>query len=239
MAVVSPPKFRGLFVTGTDTGVGKTHITAALATRFARMGYRVGVYKPVCSGAVIDSSGATVWEDVVRLSASVGNRFPTERICPRQFAAPLAPPCAAAIEGVHLSLDDMLSGLDWWHDQVDLLLVEGVGGWQCPLTATHTIRDFAKEVGFPVLLVARQQLGTISHTLLTLESIKAVDLPVLGVALNQVSALPDASINWNAKAIRVYGGDPMVWNIPFDSGHQLHDEPTLISMSERLYEQLS
>ncbi len=236
---------QGLLITGTDTGVGKTYLTARIARNLASMGVRVGVYKPACSGGQTTANDRIAWEDLEQLADALDGRFPVERICPYRLRAPLAPPVAALEEGLSLSLPNMLAGIEWWRDQVDVLLVEGVGGWLCPLTASHTVRDFAHELQFPVLVVARQQLGTINHTLLTVESIRQAGLTVMGVVLNQTSPHVDDSAAGNAGQIRNFGHVSEVWKLPCEplqtdntpllQAHQrLQDSPTLVSITDFL-----
>jgi len=187
----------GLFITGTDTGIGKTYVACSIIRAAVTQGLRIGAYKPVCSGAEI-VDGRPRWEDVEALAAALQDDLPPERICPQRFLAPLAPPAAAAAEGRRVDEPLLADGVDWWRDQVDLLVVEGVGGWLCPLAESRTIAELAAELGFPVLVVAANRLGTINHTLLTLESIRSRGLSVAGIVLNDVSMRSDLSVATNA-----------------------------------------
>lgn len=182
---------RGLFVTGTDTGVGKTYLTALIAREASDEDIEVGVYKPVCSGIEVGPDGRTFWPDVARLSEAVGGRYPLERICPQRFSAALAPPVAARLEGATVDGAQLRTAARWWRGRVDLLLIEGVGGLLCPLTETTTVADLALDLGYPLLIVARLGLGTINHTLLTAEIARARGLAVAGVVLNDVEGRSD------------------------------------------------
>lgn len=190
---------RGLFITGTDTGVGKTHVASAIVRRLRQVGVRVGAYKPVASGAENDA-GKTTWADVERLRAALAGEFPAERICPQRFVAPLAPPVAARYEGRTVDSTLLRDGALWWREHADLLVVEGAGGLLSPLTDTETNADLAVDLGFPLLVVARQTLGTINHTLLTLEAACRRKLAVAGLILNDAVRPPvdDLSIASNA-----------------------------------------
>jgi len=186
---------RGLFITGTDTDVGKTYVTAAIARQLRAGGWRPGACKPVCSGAEPGHTGEPRWNDVEVLAAAIGieNR---SLICSQCFRAPLAPPVAAHQEGTTVSWQRMLDGVTAWQNAVDapdidLLLIEGVGGLLCPLTEQHTVADFAVAVAFPVIIVARLGLGTINHTLLTIESAQARGLTIAGVILNDGQGLAE------------------------------------------------
>ncbi len=174
----------GLFITGTDTGVGKTFVTTRIARELRAAGVRVGIYKPACSGAETNTDGEPTWEDVDAHFHSLGGQFSRERICPQCFHAPLAPPVAAAEEGKIVDAERLQSGADWWRGEVDVLLIEGAGGLLCPLTETTTIADFAVELGYPLLIVARLGLGTINHTLLTVEVAQSRGLSIAGIVLN-------------------------------------------------------
>lgn len=219
---MTTPSARGLFVTGTDTNVGKTVITAMLARALRASGQRPGIFKPVCSGAEFTPHGP-VWNDIEVHFNALGGLVDRDRICPQRFTAPLAPPLAARAEGRQLDEDIWQQGLNWWRDQCDWLLVEGVGGFLCPLSDDSTIADFASRLRFPLLIVARAGLGTINHTLLTIEAIRARDLPILGVILNDATpAVDDPSRADNAREIARRGGCPVLAEISY---HYLPDLP--------------
>jgi len=179
----------GLFVTATDTGVGKTYLTALIARSLREIGMRVGAYKPVCSGADVAADGTVSWADVRTLAEAIGGGADQGRICPLRFKAPLAPPVAARLEGAVIDFERLRDGAAWWQGRVDVLLVEGVGGLLCPLTERETIADLAVELAYPLLVVARLGLGTINHTLLTVEAAQRRGLRVIGVVLNEAEPL--------------------------------------------------
>lgn len=184
MSAASKP-LAGLFVVGTDTDVGKTYLTARIARQLLDAGTSVGVYKPACSGAEPSGDRTPVWGDVETLSAALDHRFPRERICPQTFRAPLAPPVAARLE--HREVDENLlrEGINWWRGRVDVLLIEGIGGLLCPVSDHKTVCDLAEQWKFPLLVVARLGLGTINHTLLTVEVAQNRGLNVAGIVLNE------------------------------------------------------
>ena len=202
---------RGLFITGTDTGVGKTYVTAALARELSRRGLKVGAYKPVATGVTTDPGGGTSWADIDRLAAALADRHGSDRICPQRFRAPVAPPVAARLEGTRVDAQLLREGANWWRGRVDVLLVEGVGGLLCPLTDDETVADLAGDLGLPLLIVARQALGTINHTLLTIEVARSRGLRMAGVVLNEVEpAASDASAATNADEIESRGQVPVL-----------------------------
>jgi dethiobiotin synthetase len=186
---------RGIFITGTDTDVGKTFVTSAIAAELHSAGRRVGIYKPVCSGAEETADGSFRWRDVETHVAALGNAFPREWICPQCFRAPAAPPVAARLEGAVIDRGLISAGLRHWSSHVELLLIEGVGGFLCPLTDSETVADFAVEAGCPVLLVSASKLGVINQTLLTLEAIRNRKLPIAGIILNHVRPPEDGFLD--------------------------------------------
>ncbi len=196
---------RILVVTGTDTGVGKTHVVSMIARQVRCDGTSVGIYKPACSGAETLADGSLVWDDVERLHAALDSGFERDRICPQRFRAPLAPPVAARREGQAVDPRLIREGLRWWLGRVDLLLVEGAGGLLSPIAERsaagncaksaggdefETIADLAAEFSAPLLVVARLGLGTINHTLLTVEGAQRRGVVVSGVILNQETPGP-------------------------------------------------
>lgn len=177
---------RGLFITGTDTGVGKTHIACEIVRELRAAGRRVGAFKPACSGAWIDVHSQSHWDDVEQLRAALGQKnVADDQLCPQRFLAALAPPVSAHSEGRKVDLDVIQRAFDAWKTRCDILVVEGAGGLLCPLTADLTIADWAAQIGFPLVIVARLGLGTINHTLLTVEAAQHRDLPIAGILFNE------------------------------------------------------
>jgi len=218
-------KIQGLFITGTDTDVGKTHIACGVARQLLREGVDVGVYKPAASGAEQDDQGRAIWRDVEELWEATGRRFERQQICPQQFAAPLAPPAAAAEEGRAVDRRLLRDGAEWWNSQCDFLLVEGVGGLLAPIAAEETVADLAVDLGFPLILVARLGLGTINHTLLTIEVARSRGLSVAGVILNESTPLGnDLSVKTNAESISRFSEVPVL--VTVRSGEDIQDAQT-------------
>jgi len=189
-----------LFVTGTDTGVGKTFVTCALAHAHRTLGRRVGVAKPIETGVT------TVPEDAMRLRAAADDRAPLDDVCPYRFQAPLAPAVAAAREGRTVDVDRIAALLARRMQEVDVLLVEGAGGLLVPLTDALTYLDLAVRARLPVLIVAANRLGTVNHTALTARVATAAGLDVRGFVLSQPTPTTDESAASNAETIiRVTG----------------------------------
>lgn len=207
---------RGLFITGTNTGVGKTVITAALARLLAGQGHRVGVYKPVCSGSDRDAAGNEFWRDIRELSEAVNHRFDTSQICPQRFSAPLAPPSAAKLEGRSVDAALLRDGITAWSGEVDLLLVEGIGGWLSPIAENETVADLACDLGFPILMVTALELGAINHTLLTAEAICNRGLTLAGIVANQTrSGIDDDLIRETLSEIQRFSRVPVLAHVPY------------------------
>jgi dethiobiotin synthetase len=175
----------GLFVTGTDTGVGKTYVGAMIARALRSAGHRVGVYKPAASGCR-RQRGKLVSDDAVALWEAAGRPGPLERVCPQRFLAPLAPHLAAREEGRRLDPALLRNGLEYWQSRADVIVVEGAGGLMSPLGDEEYVADLASAFGFPLVVVARNALGTINQTLQTLIAAAAFGdgLEVAGIVLN-------------------------------------------------------
>lgn len=181
----NPP---GLFITGTDTGVGKTYIAAQVSMSLAHAGYRVGVYKPAASGCCVNSTGGLISDDAVALWHAAGKPGDLEFVCPQRFAAPLAPHLAATAEGKQIDRQLLRSGIDYWRKRSDVLIVEGAGGLLSPLSETDFVADLALEFGYPLVVVAANRIGAINQVLQTLLVAKAFKqgLSVAGIVLNDV-----------------------------------------------------
>jgi dethiobiotin synthetase len=182
---MNPQAVPGIFVTGTNTGVGKTYVTACLARTLRQRGVRVGVYKPVASGCVLHE-GQWISEDAIALWEAAGRIGTWQAVCPQRFAAPLAPPLAAAAEGSAVDPALLRSGLQYWLQHADLVLVEGAGGLMSPVTDHEFVADLAYDFGFPLLVVAPNTLGVINQTLQTLITAATFcdGLQVAGIVLN-------------------------------------------------------
>ncbi len=215
---VLPLKIPGLMIVGTDTDVGKTYVSCAIAKQLVSEGTLTGVYKPACSGSMIDDqTGTPYWEDAELLAQAVNHRFPIEKICPQRFQAPLAPPVAAQKEGTKVDEALLKEGALWWQDQADFLIVEGVGGVLCPLSENLLITDFVAALNYPVLIVARAGLGTVNHSLMTIEILKKQGLQIAGLILNDVDPqLNDESRMSNAALIQQWTTVPVLSFVPFE-----------------------
>jgi dethiobiotin synthetase len=195
-----------LFITGTDTGVGKTFVACALATALRARGRRVSVMKPIETGVAGEP------EDAVRLRDAAGDPAALDDICPYRLRAPLAPAIAARLEGVRIDLDRLVAHIERRADAADVLLVEGAGGLAVPVVGTTTWLELVARVRLPLLLVGANRLGTINHAALTVRVARAAGVPVRGFVLSQPTPTADASATSNAEAIQALTGVPC-WGV--------------------------
>ncbi len=210
---------RGLFVTGTDTDVGKTYVGAMIARALVGAGYRVGVYKPVASGCR-HLAGTLVSDDALSLWKAAGSPGTLHQVCPQRFAAPRAPHLAAAAEGKTLDSQLLREGLKPWLVESDVVLVEGAGGLMSPLGARELVADVAADFGFPLLVVARNRVGAINHVLQTLVAASAAGrgagLKVAGIVLTETEPGVDAeAARETATEIRRLASAPVLAELSF------------------------
>jgi dethiobiotin synthetase len=158
---------RGLFITGTGTGVGKTYVTALIARALRTAGKRVGVYKPVATDCQL-RDGELISADAVALWDAAGRPGSLEQVCPQRFAAPLAPHLAARAEGRRVDRQLLWDGIAVWRGTCEIVLVEGAGGLMSPLSDDDYNADLAADLGYPLVVVSANSLGTINATLQTL-----------------------------------------------------------------------
>jgi dethiobiotin synthetase len=190
---MAAPSVRGLFFTGTSTEVGKTYVAALVAAELVAAGYRVGVYKPVASGCE-QRDGELISGDATRLWQAAGQPGEFAAVCPQCFAAPLAPHLAARCEGRRVDPELLRRGLAYWIERSEIVLVEGAGGLMSPISDEDFVADLAADLGFPLVVVAANELGVINQTLQTLITAAAFrdGLPVAGIVLNETHP-PDAA----------------------------------------------
>lgn len=213
----SPP--RGLFITGADTDVGKTYVGAMVARDLVAAGHRVGVYKPAASGCRLEG-GELISDDALALWRAAGCPSTLEQVCPQRFAAPLAPHLAARAAGLRLDSGLLRAGLAPWLEQSDIVLVEGAGGLMSPLGDDEYVADLAYDFGFPLIIVARNALGTINGTLQTLitAAVFRDGLDVAGIVLNATSsAASDPSCDSNYDEISRHARPPVLADVAWNA----------------------
>ena len=194
MDAKAPP---GLFIAGTDTEVGKTYVTALIARSLVAAGKNVGVYKPVASGCAMNPQADPPVDDPDVLWHAAGCPGAATAVCPQRFVAPLAPHLAARSEGKSVDESLLRSGIRYWQERSEIVLVEGVGGLMSPISENDYVADLAIEFAYPLIVVAPNTLGVINQTLQTLivaETFRE-GLEVAGVILNQPNRdASDASV---------------------------------------------
>jgi dethiobiotin synthetase len=215
---------QGLFVTGTGTEVGKTHVAALVARDLVAAGVSVGVYKPAASGCR-RMAGELVSDDAVALWEAAGRPLSLEAVCPQRFEAPLAPHLAARAEGRRVDPELLRRGVRAWRDACDMLLVEGAGGLMSPLSDDDYNADLAIDLGAPLLVVAPDRLGVINDTLQTVITASVIDslrpgreLRIAGVVLNEPTVEGDPSRATNADELRERCGAPLLARVAFGGG---------------------
>jgi dethiobiotin synthetase len=210
----SGPTGAGLFITGTDTGVGKTVVAGTLADLLRARGVDIGVMKPVETGCP-RREGRLEPQDALHLKARAEAADPVEDICPYALELPAAPAVAAQAAGITIDLDRIAVRFRTIVARHRLTLVEGAGGLLVPLTETADYTHLIQKLNIPVLLVARTSLGTINHTLLTCYWARHVGLPLLGVVLNCAAGPPSPSEEANLEALTRRLPVPVLGRVPF------------------------
>ena len=176
----------GVFVTGTDTEVGKTVVAAALAAVLRERGSNPGVMKPVATGCRYVGEWLA-GDDTVCLLESSGAADPVSLVTPFAYEPAVAPTVAAALAGREIELNIIMQAYHQLALNHDVMIVEGIGGIMVPLGGDTTVVDMARELGLPLIIVARSSLGTINHTLLTVHAAETAGLDVAAVVLNRFS----------------------------------------------------
>lgn len=219
------PSRRGCLVTGTDTGAGKSVLAATIVATLRARGEAVQAYKPVVTG--LDEEPAGVWPpDHELLAHATGGDQDAAQVSPRAYGPPVSPHLAAELAGTPIDPAELIAAVP---DGDGPLIVEGVGGLLVPLTSTFSVRDLAVALGLPVVIAARPSLGTINHTLLTLEAARSAGLRVAAVVLTPWDR-PDVVARSNRETIARLGEVEVAVLEPLDA-----PEPELLAAAgERL-----
>ncbi len=206
---------KSIFITGTDTHIGKTVVTAGLGLALKTRKINVGFMKPFQSGAVLQE-GRYRYPDLEFLKRAIPVHEPDEILSPYSFKAQLAPYMAAKDEGTVIYWPKVLTSYQRISTNHDLTLVEGAGGLAVPLMKGRTNADLAKELDIPLLIVARPGLGTVNHTYLTVHYAKSKGLRVLGVILNySAAAMPGLAEKTNPGLMTEMTGIPVLGILPY------------------------
>ena len=188
------------FVTGTDTGVGKTHVSRLLVTALRHAGIDAVGYKPVACGDREDA----------RILAAASGALTLDEVNPVYLQTAVAPYVAGLLENHPINPADLLAGFHRLAAAHAMVIVEGVGGWEVPLAARYRVADLARDLDLPVLLVAANRLGALNHILLTLGAIRAKGLSCVGIILNQLDDELDTSMITNKSVIEDLTGVPLL-----------------------------
>jgi len=219
---------QAIFITGTDTGVGKTFFTCGLARWLKSYGYNVGAMKPAETGCEL-RDGLLYPEDAWRLKEATGCAEPIERVCPYRLPEALAPSIAAERAGLKIDIDHLLAVFAEIKGSHDITLVEGAGGLMVPLVPSYTFADFARVAKLPMIVVAANKLGVINHLLLSLEHASCMGLTVLGYVLNRSLNEQSVAAETNREVLLGLTGVPCLGELPF---HQPGADPANLFETE-------
>lgn len=226
---------KGLFITGTGTDVGKTLVTAGLVRFFQRNGFETLAVKPIQSGAVDDGSGGYNSPDGEVYKKAGGNWDPNIQ-CPFIFRGACSPHMAASLEGKQIKameIAEKVRGIE----KHGFLLVEGAGGAMVPLNDTETMVDLMKELDYPVVVVSANVLGSINHTLLTLEVLKNAGVKIAGIITTE--PVPDEDVPGmhrdNIESIERFGRVPVLASISWIPNFSL-DNPEMWEEVDRVFD---
>jgi dethiobiotin synthetase len=201
-----------VFITGTDTGVGKTRFTAWLLARLRERRLRAAGYKPICCGDRRDAE---------LLHAASSDGLTIDEVNPVWLRTPAAPLTAATMEKRVVDLATLREGFVRLGGRVDFVAVEGVGGWIVPITADYFTNDLAADLQLPVIVVANNRLGCLNHVLLTVRAIEAAGLRCAGVVLNNPGEPEDIASKTNAAMLERCLPMPVVAQMPNDESHDI------------------
>jgi dethiobiotin synthetase len=211
---------KGIFITGTDTGVGKTFVAAGLINTLKRLGLNVCPMKPVETGCGF-RKGRLVPEDSLKLVKSAQIDDPLDIINPYRFRHPLAPAVAAQLEGAVIKKGKIFSAYKKLSSKYDITIIEGAGGIMVPLRRRYLFLDLIKDLAVPVLIVSRPGLGTINHTLLTIEAARNRGIDIIGVIINCPDVMRrDVSAKTNPRLINELTGVPILGIVPGERNRQ-------------------
>ncbi len=223
---------QGIFITGTDTSVGKTLVAGALAAAARNNGTRVGVFKP-CESGCGQPNGSLHAHDAAFLQRMSGSSAALEQICPYRLQEALAPAIAAEREHVNISTDYIREVYQSLCEDCDMMIVEGAGGLLVPMADGVLTLDLIQQLGLPVVVVARLSLGTINHCLLTVRQIQAAGLPLTGIVFNRTLEQDTAAEQTNPAVLQRYTDVPVLGCLPFLTPDQQQNPDTLAKIAQR------
>ena len=218
----------GLFITGTDTGIGKTAVACGLGLALKRLGVDVGLMKPIATDCKVKRTAgraALLSEDALQMQAVTGDSL--DLINPIRFQTPVAPSVASRLERHRVDLEKVWEALNVLAQGHEFVLVEGIGGVLCPIRPGYFVAELIRDSGLPALVVAGARLGTLNHTLLSIEALRSRGVPVFGIVLNFYAGRTVAE-KTNLSELERITGVKVVARLP------LLDEPTIHKIAARL-----
>ncbi len=209
---------KGVFVTGTDTGVGKTVVTTAIVSSLLQSGKAAVPMKPLQTGTNLPGA-----MDIEFALGANGLDYSLDSVCPYRLTEPLSPLVAAEIDRVEIDIHRIADVYQQLSSDHDTVVVEGAGGLLVPITESYFMSDLARELSLPVVIVIRPGLGTLNHTLLTLETAKSRGLEVLGLVINGYPTEPNLAEKTNPVVLTKLSGSPILGVLPHDPGLSVED----------------
>lgn len=217
----------GIFITGTDTGVGKTLVTAALTLHLKKRGLTVGVMKPIETGV---SAGREAQSDAARLRSIIESEETLGAVCPYSFELPVAPLTAAQMKRRSINPGTISKIYRLLSNRYECMVVEGIGGVQVPITRTDNVLSLIKHLRLPVVIVGRAGLGGINHALLTVEALRRQNIRMIALVLNRThpvqSALARVQERSTLEVLRKQSGVPVIGPLPYEPGLRSRFRPT-------------
>jgi dethiobiotin synthetase len=229
----------GIFITGTDTGIGKTFVTAYLTGILQRSGVKAVPYKPIQSGGRREN-GELIAEDIEIYQQAAQLPYRQEELCTYCLEPPVSPHLAARISGVEIEKDRMIHHYHKLQKENEVVIVEGAGGLAVPLAenedGVYLTKDFIKELNIPIIIVTHPFLGTINHSILTAEYAMKNGISVLGFVVNKMPRADSLMEQDNLRMLKLLSGVPVIGKIPYLDGQtdfeRLFTEESLISLNQ-------
>lgn len=216
------PKKNGLFITATDTGAGKTLIAGGIATVLRQQGLKVGVFKPIASGC--RDEGVLISDDTEFLAMCADADYSLSVITPVTYKIPAAPITCVQLEGREIDYEAIVTAYTYLCENTDVVIVEGIGGAMVPLDAENTVLDLAVEFNLPTVIVARPNLGTINHSLLTIAAVRNAGLPVAGLVISGYNAFEaDIAEESSPDVICGFSNTNLLSIVPYDEESSVED----------------
>ena len=220
---------KGVFITGTDTGIGKTYVTLSLMEAFKEQGYKVAGMKPIASGAARKHEQLKN-EDAESILQCCSESTAYELINPAVYELPVSPHIAARQTGHEINLSEIENSYKQLASKNEVVIVEGVGGWRVPISEEQNMVDLVRLLGLPVIMVVGLKLGCLNHAILTAETIKTDGLNMVGWISNRVEEdyiFPEESL----KTLKNTLESPCLGDLPFDNGSVVKNQSQSLNMS--------